>query len=64
MFNKLVEMYCGLGDTRSAKRVFEQMCEKNLDSWNLMLLGLAENGEGKDLCPDERSRSEAKWVYF
>ncbi|KAJ0025264.1 hypothetical protein Pint_08889 [Pistacia integerrima] len=48
VFNKLVEMYCGLGDTGSAKKVFEQISDKNLDSWNLMLLGLAENGEGKE----------------
>ncbi|KAL5777909.1 hypothetical protein ACOSP7_010835 [Xanthoceras sorbifolium] len=48
VFNKLVGMYCELGDIRSANRVFDEMSVKDLDSWNLMLLGLAENGQGKE----------------
>lgn len=48
VFNKFVEMYCKLGDTSYAKRVFEEMPERNLDSWNKMLVGLAENGEGAE----------------
>lgn len=48
VFNRLVEMYCKLGDAKTAKKVFDQMSSKNLDSWNLLLLGLADNGEGKE----------------
>ncbi|KAK9271167.1 hypothetical protein L1049_026756 [Liquidambar formosana] len=48
VFNKLVEMYCKFGDTGEARRVFEQIPDRNLDSWNKMLLGLAENGGGEE----------------
>lgn len=36
VFNGLVEIYCKLGDTRTAKWVFDQISMKNV--------GLAENG--------------------
>ncbi|KAK4860468.1 hypothetical protein QYF36_024410 [Acer negundo] len=48
VFNKLMEMYCELGDIRSARTVFDEMPVKDLNSWNLMLLGLAENGQGRE----------------
>jgi len=48
VFNKLVLVYCKWGDTRTARSVFEQMPERDLDSWNRMLIGLAENGEGEE----------------
>jgi small subunit ribosomal protein S11 len=48
VFNKLVRVYCKWGDTRSARSVFEEMPMRDLDSWNRMLIGLAENGEGEE----------------
>ncbi|KAL8523932.1 hypothetical protein ACS0TY_013768 [Phlomoides rotata] len=48
VFNKLMEMYFELGDYRRAGRVFEQMVCKNIDSWNTMITGLAENGQGEE----------------
>uniref|UniRef100_A0A2N9G0L8 DYW domain-containing protein n=1 Tax=Fagus sylvatica TaxID=28930 RepID=A0A2N9G0L8_FAGSY len=48
VFNKLVEINCKLGDTSYAKMVFDQMPDRNLDSWNKMLVGLAENGEAEE----------------
>ncbi|KAK6115411.1 hypothetical protein DH2020_007680 [Rehmannia glutinosa] len=45
IFNKLMEMYFKLGDFRRAGRVFEQMVCNNIDSWNIMIMGLAENGQ-------------------
>lgn len=47
VFNKLIEMYFKLGRTSSAYQVFDKMLLKNLDSWNKMITGLAENGEGE-----------------
>ncbi|CAI9755794.1 unnamed protein product [Fraxinus pennsylvanica] len=47
VFNKLIEMYFILGKTRSAYQVFDKMLLRNLDSWNKMITGLAENGEGE-----------------
>ncbi|XP_011042282.1 PREDICTED: pentatricopeptide repeat-containing protein At2g15690 [Populus euphratica] len=47
VLNNLMEMYCKLGNTNGAREIFEQMGVRNLDSWNKMLLGLAENKEGE-----------------
>ncbi|KAK4490351.1 hypothetical protein RD792_001027 [Penstemon davidsonii] len=47
IFNKLIETYFKLGDNRRAGRVFEQMASKNLDSWNIMIMGFANNGQGE-----------------
>lgn len=47
VFNKLIEMYFILGKTRSAYQVFDKMLLRNLDSWNKMITGLVENGEGE-----------------
>ncbi|KAI3460276.1 hypothetical protein Pfo_016939 [Paulownia fortunei] len=44
IFNKLMEMYFKLGETKRAGRVFQQMACKNLDSWNTTITSLAENG--------------------
>lgn len=43
--NKLVEMYCELGDTMIARQLFEEMPQKNLESYNKLLFGLLQNGE-------------------
>lgn len=48
VFNKLMKMYFELGDYRRAGRVFEQMVCKNTDSWNTMIMGLAESGQGEE----------------
>ncbi|KAL2538046.1 pentatricopeptide repeat-containing protein [Forsythia ovata] len=47
VFNKLMETYFKLGETRSARQVFDQTLHRNLDSWNKMITGLVENGEGE-----------------
>ncbi|KAJ6872306.1 pentatricopeptide repeat-containing protein [Populus alba x Populus x berolinensis] len=47
VLNNLVEMHCKLGDTNGAREIFEEMGVRNLDSWNKMLFGLAENKEGE-----------------
>lgn len=47
VLNNLADMYCKLGDANGAREIFEQMGARNLDSWNKMLLGLAENKEGE-----------------
>ncbi|KAK9272253.1 hypothetical protein L1049_002624 [Liquidambar formosana] len=44
----LTNWYCKVGDTGEARRLFEQIPDRNLNSWNKMLLGLAENGEGEE----------------
>ncbi|XP_058069173.1 pentatricopeptide repeat-containing protein At2g15690, mitochondrial-like [Magnolia sinica] len=48
IYNKLVEMYWKLGSTDDARMVFEEMHERNLESWNAMLMGLAESGQGDE----------------
>lgn len=40
----LLYMYCNMGDTESACRVFNDMPSRNLVSWNAMISGYVQNG--------------------
>ncbi|KAK9220790.1 hypothetical protein WN944_009214 [Citrus x changshan-huyou] len=44
----LVEMYSKCGHVERAFKVFNLMREKNLQSWTIMISGLADNGRGND----------------
>ncbi|KAK3204973.1 hypothetical protein Dsin_019019 [Dipteronia sinensis] len=44
----LVEMYSKCGHVEKALVVFNSMPEKNLQSWTIMISGLADNRQGKD----------------
>ncbi|GMH03396.1 hypothetical protein Nepgr_005235 [Nepenthes gracilis] len=46
--NKLIEMYGKCGSMKNARQVFDRMCERTTDSWNLMIHGYAANGQGED----------------
>ncbi|KAL5768657.1 hypothetical protein ACOSP7_015204 [Xanthoceras sorbifolium] len=46
--NKLIQMYGKCSNTRLARKVFDQMRDRNLSSWHLMINGYAENGQGND----------------
>jgi len=37
--HKLIEMYVKCGSMSDARRVFDRMPERNLDSWHLMMCG-------------------------
>nr|GME20406.1 pentatricopeptide repeat-containing protein At5g61800 [Ipomoea batatas] len=45
----LVDMYAKCGCIEAAREVFETCSEKNLFTWNAMLVGLAMHGHGKSL---------------
>ncbi|GFP80944.1 pentatricopeptide repeat-containing protein at3g50420 [Phtheirospermum japonicum] len=45
--NSLLDMYCSCGDTRSAYNVFSRIKKPDLISWNSILCGFSENGEGE-----------------
>lgn len=45
--NALIDMYSSCGDTQSAFRVFEEIQSPDLVSWNSMMAGYAEKGEGE-----------------
>ncbi|KAL1539569.1 pentatricopeptide repeat-containing protein, mitochondrial-like protein [Salvia divinorum] len=47
IFNRLIDMYLKLGDYRRGGRIFEQMICRNIDSWNMMIAALVENGEAE-----------------
>ncbi|XP_050226545.1 pentatricopeptide repeat-containing protein At5g39350-like [Mercurialis annua] len=42
--NSLIDMYVKCGDVRSGRLVFEEMKERDLFSWNSMILGCVSNG--------------------
>ncbi|KAF8041836.1 hypothetical protein BT93_A0434 [Corymbia citriodora subsp. variegata] len=48
MKNKVLEMYGKCGSMVDARRVFDHMLDKNMDSWHLMINGYACNGLGDD----------------
>nr|XP_043608363.1 pentatricopeptide repeat-containing protein At3g50420 [Erigeron canadensis] len=47
MLNALLNMYSGCGNTKMAERVFKDIKNLDLVSWNSMLAGLAEDGNGR-----------------
>ncbi|XP_022731770.1 pentatricopeptide repeat-containing protein At2g15690, mitochondrial-like [Durio zibethinus] len=46
--NKLIDVYGKCASLRDARRVFDKMRERNMDSWRLMINGYAVNGKGDD----------------
>jgi pentatricopeptide repeat protein len=44
----LVDMYCKCGCLEDARKVFDQVPERNIVSWNAMLSGYAQHGLGKE----------------
>ncbi|XP_021809482.1 pentatricopeptide repeat-containing protein At3g50420 [Prunus avium] len=45
--NSLLDMYCSSGDTRVAFSVFSGMYNPDLVSWNTMISGYSEHGDGE-----------------
>ncbi|XP_075493455.1 pentatricopeptide repeat-containing protein At2g15690, mitochondrial-like [Primulina tabacum] len=46
--NKVLDMYSKCGSMTDARRVFDHMPDRNIDSWHLMITGYAANGLGDD----------------
>ncbi|KAJ8766916.1 hypothetical protein K2173_011734 [Erythroxylum novogranatense] len=44
--NQLIDMYGKCESMRDARRLFDRMSDKNMDSWHLLINGYAANGEG------------------
>ncbi|XP_062223096.1 pentatricopeptide repeat-containing protein At2g13600-like [Phragmites australis] len=45
--NALIDMYCKCGDMAEAMEVFDRMPERDFISWNSMVTGFSQNGQGK-----------------
>ncbi|KAM1091124.1 hypothetical protein ACFX2J_018455 [Malus domestica] len=45
--NSLLDIYCNSGDTRVAFGVFKGICNPDLVSWNTMISGCSERGDGE-----------------
>ncbi|XWS62892.1 hypothetical protein CRYUN_Cryun06bG0049600 [Craigia yunnanensis] len=46
--NKVIDMYAKCASMTDARRVFDHMPDRNMDSWHLMINGYADNGLGDD----------------
>lgn len=46
--NRLIGMYGSCGSMKDARRVFDKMLERNINSWHLMINGYTLNGSGDD----------------
>ncbi|XP_060168254.1 pentatricopeptide repeat-containing protein At2g15690, mitochondrial-like [Lycium barbarum] len=46
--NKIINMYSKCGSMTDARRVFDHMRDRDMDSWHLMINGYALNGLGDD----------------
>ncbi|KAL2321377.1 hypothetical protein Fmac_030346 [Flemingia macrophylla] len=46
--NRLIGMYCRCGSVKDARLVFDQMSERSIASWHLMIGGYTANGFGAD----------------
>ncbi|CAK9181243.1 unnamed protein product [Ilex paraguariensis] len=58
LINKVINMYSKCGSMIDARRVFDHMPDRNIDSWHLMIYGYAENASGDDgLALYEKMRS-------
>ncbi|KAF8021045.1 hypothetical protein BT93_G1459 [Corymbia citriodora subsp. variegata] len=44
----LIDMYCKCGRLEEAKGIFDQMIQKDIVSFNAMIMGLAMNGKGEE----------------
>lgn len=43
----LLTMYTKCGEMREAKKVFDEMLERNVVTWNCMIMGYGKHGDGK-----------------
>ncbi|KAJ4821449.1 Pentatricopeptide repeat-containing protein [Rhynchospora pubera] len=46
--NKLLDMYIKCGSLDDARKLFDKMLQRNLTSWETMILGMAKNGKGEE----------------
>ncbi|KAF6984611.1 hypothetical protein CFC21_002590 [Triticum aestivum] len=44
----LIDMYCKLGSLKHARKLFDSVCVKDLVLWNTMIIGLSQNGRGRE----------------
>ncbi|CAL5371102.1 unnamed protein product [Camellia sinensis] len=48
IFNRILDMYCKCGSLVDARNVFDEISERDLCSWNIMISGYAKVGQVKE----------------
>ncbi|CAI0545462.1 unnamed protein product [Linum tenue] len=60
--NALLDFYAKCGCTKDAKRVFNEMVERNVVSWTSLIVGLAVNGYGSEALKYFKQMEAEKWL--
>uniref|UniRef100_A0A453E4P5 Pentatricopeptide repeat-containing protein n=1 Tax=Aegilops tauschii subsp. strangulata TaxID=200361 RepID=A0A453E4P5_AEGTS len=47
----LIDMYCKLGSLKHVRKLFNGVCAKDLLLWNTMVVGISQNGKGREAIP-------------
>ncbi|CAL5424497.1 unnamed protein product [Camellia sinensis] len=59
LFNALIDMYCKCGDMKSARTLFEGMPKRDIVSWNSLINGYAQDGNGDESLAAFKRMTEA-----
>nr|AYM00503.1 pentatricopeptide repeat protein [Salvia miltiorrhiza] len=63
--NKILEMYCKCGSMSDARKLFDEMRERDLCSWNTLISGYARMGmllEARELFDEMSDRDNFSWT--
>lgn len=63
--NKILDLYCKCGSMTDARKLFDEMCVRDLCSWNTLISGYARTGgvlEARELFDEMPERDNFSWT--